>query len=70
MSAIVDGNAKYKAVKLIRVTWDTFKDAPIARELNVSRRSTLVMFTGGKEVGRVVSQTSKGPIEALFKAAV
>ena len=70
MSAIVDGNAKYQAVKLIRVTWDSFKDSPITKELNVSRRSTLVMFNDGKEVGRVVSQTGKGPIEALFKAVV
>ncbi|MGK0172828.1 MAG: hypothetical protein ACI9W2_004569, partial [Gammaproteobacteria bacterium] len=36
----------------------------------VPRRSTLVMFKGGKEVGRVVAQTSTSAIEALFKAAI
>ncbi len=70
MSAVVDSNSAYKIVKLIRVEWDSFSDAPITKELNVLRRSTLVMFDDGKEVGRVVSQTGKAAIEALFKAVV
>ena len=70
MSALLDSNDSYKSVKIIRATWDTVKNMQITRDLGVSRRSTLIMFKGGKEVARVVGDTSKSAIEALFKAAV
>ncbi len=54
----------------MRVDWDTHGDGDIVKELNIPRRSTLVMFNKGKEVGRVVAQTSSAAIEALFKAAM
>ena len=54
----------------MRVDWDQFRDDPIVDELKIRRRSTLVMFNEGKEVGRVVAQTSAAAIEALFKAVV
>ncbi len=69
MSALIDGNPAYKAVKVITVDWDTFKSAPIVEELDIPRRSTLVMFKDGEEVGRVVAQTSAKAIEPLFIAA-
>ncbi len=70
MSALIDSNPAYRAVKIVRVDWDTHRRDEIVRELGVSRRSTLVMFRNGKEVGRVVAQTSTEQIEALFKAAL
>ena len=70
MSALRNGNSDYQAVKVIAVDWDRYANDPIARELNVRRRSTLVMFSGGKEVGRVVAQTARKAIEALFRAAI
>ena len=54
----------------MKVDWDTWRDADITKSLNVPRRSTLVMFNKGEEVGRVVAQTSQSAIEALFKAAM
>ena len=54
----------------MRVDWDTYRNADIVKDLAVPRRSTLVMFNGGKEVGRVVAQTGGDAIEALFKAAL
>lgn len=68
MRALLDSNPEYQNVKLIRVNWDDFKDAPITMELQVPRRSTLVMFNEGKEVGRVVAGTSASAIGALFEA--
>lgn len=70
MSALIDGNPDYQAVTVMTVDWDTFKSAPIVSELNIPRRSTLVMFAGGEEVGRVVAQTSAAAIEPLFQAAI
>ena len=70
MSALLDKNSAYQAVHIMRVDWDQFRDAPIVDELKVRRRSTLIMFNEGKEVGRVVAQTGAAQIEALFKAVV
>ena len=70
MRALIDGNPTYQAVTVVKVDWDRFSGAPIARELEVTGRSTLVMFSNGEEVGRIFGRTSAGDIEPLFKAAV
>ena len=70
MRALIKNNPNYQSVKLLRVDWDTHRDSELVRELRIPRRSTLVMFDKGKEVGRVVAQTSESAIEALFKAVV
>ena len=70
MGALLDSNSSYQKVEIVRVDWDEFRDAPVTKELGVRRRSTLIMFNEGKEVGRVVAQTSKAAIQALFKAVV
>ena len=70
MRALQEGNADYAAVKVIKVDWTVFGKKPIVKELKIPRRSTLVMFNDGKEVARVIAQTSKDAIEDLFKAAL
>ena len=70
MGALIEGNPEYRAVTVMRVDWDTHRDSDVVRELAVRRRSTLVMFSGGREVGRVVAQMGRGAIEALFEAAL
>ena len=70
MSALLDSNPAYREVTIMRVDWDTHRDGALVRELKIPRRSTLVMFSGGQEVGRVVAQTGRDSIEALFKAAL
>ncbi len=70
ISALMDANEAYATVKVINVDWDQYANSDFAKELRIPRRSTLVMFKGGEEVGRVVAQTGQGPIEELFKAAV
>lgn len=70
MRALQEANPAYRKVKIIRVDWDRFGRDAIVRELRIPRRSTLVMFSKGKEVGRVVAETSASAIEALFRAAL
>ena len=70
MRALIDGNPAYQAVTVMKVDWDRFSDDAIVGELGVKNRATLVMFSGGEEVGRVLWETGKDAIEALFKAAV
>ena len=50
--------------------WDKWGRSDVAKKLGVRRRSTLIMFVDGKEVGRVVAQTDTPSIEGLFKAAL
>ena len=70
MRALIDGNPAYQAVTVMKVDWDRFSGDPIVGELGVRNRATLVMFSGGEEVGRVIWETDAGVIESLFKAAV
>lgn len=70
MSALIKANPDYAAVTVMRVDWDTHRGSDLTRQLSVSRRSTLVMFKGGREVGRVVAKTGRADIDALFQAAL
>lgn len=58
-------------ITYLLVDWDTYKRAPITQELQIPRRSTLVAIGPDKrEVARVVAQTGKAEIKALFDAAL
>ena len=70
MSALIEANPDYAAVTVMRVEWDEHRGGELVRQLSIPRRSTLVMFKGGREVGRVVARTSRADIEALFEAAL
>ena len=67
IASLQSENAAYKNVTVMRVDWDKYGRSDFAKSLKIPRRSTLVMFTGGKEVGRVVAQTGSSEIEALYK---
>jgi len=69
VSALLKSNPKYRTVRILRVDWDLHGGSDITRELKVAHQSTLLMFRGGKEIGRVVAQTSQADIEPLFEAA-
>ena len=70
MSALIKENPDYQAVTVMKVDWDVHSDSEIAKEHSVRRRTTLVMLSGGEEVGRVIGSTSRDDIEALFKDAI
>jgi len=70
VSALIEQNAPYKNVKILRVDWDEHSESDIVNELGVTGRSTLITFNQGKEVGRVVSDTSEEGISAIFDAAI
>ena len=70
MSALINENPAYEAVTVIKVDWDVHSDSDVAKEHGVRRRATLVMLSGGEEVGRVDGSTRREDIEALFKAAI
>ena len=70
VSALIENNEAYRAVTVMKVDWDKFRGEPITKELNVRRQATLVMFNDGKEVDRLISQTSADIIRQLFDKAV
>ena len=70
MRALLDRNPAYRAVTIMRVDWESHRDADIVRDLRIPRRSTLVAFKDGEEVARIVAQTAESAIEALFEAVL
>lgn len=55
-------------VTAFRVDFDTQKDA--VRRFRTQYQSTLIVFKGGKEVGRSTGDTRKESIAALLKKAI
>ena len=70
MSALIEGNSDYHVITVMKVDWDQYKSDAIVSDLDVRRRSTLIMFNDGKEVDRVIAQTSADAIEAMFVKAL
>lgn len=58
----------YQGVTSFRVDFDNQKD--VVRAFRVSRQSTLIVFKGGKEVGRSLGDTSPEGIESLLRKAL
>ena len=63
-------NPAYQAVTLMKVDWDVHSGSEVAQEHGVRQRATLVMLSGGEEIGRVSWSAKREDIEALFKAAI
>lgn len=67
INALRQANPAYDAaITFYRVDWDDYGNGDLSRSLNVPRRSTLVMFRGGVEVGRIVAGTREADIRALL----
>jgi len=58
----------YRGITSLRVDFDNQKD--VLRAFHVSRQSTLIVFKGGKEVGRSLGDTSPEGIESLLRKAL
>ncbi len=57
-------------ITFIRVDYDVHGNGQLATELNIPRRSTLVVLKGDQELGRVVARTSQRDIQALMDIAL
>ena len=57
-------------ITFINVDWDEYGRGELAIELNIPRRSTLVVMKGDAELGRVVARTSQRDIQALMDTAL
>lgn len=59
-------NADYDTITILRVNWDAYRNEPVARDLNIPRRSTLVLLTGEQEIDRVIASTRMRDLQDLF----
>jgi len=67
IEAIRTANPAYSAtITFVRVDWDTYGRAAITTNLNIPRRSTLVLLKGEQELGRIVADTRRGQIQSLM----
>ena len=70
MSTLINSNSKYSAITLLHADWDTYRRSTLAKDLNVRRRSTLIMFKDGEEIARNIALTNRDLIEKMFKDAI
>ena len=69
--ALKDANPAYgNAITFIDVDWDQYGRSELAQSLKITRRSTLVVLKGDKELGRIVAQTGKSQIKTLMDTAL
>jgi thioredoxin 1 len=71
INALLKDNPAYaQSISFITVDWDTWADGDLVKQLNIPRRSTLVVLKGDKELGRIVAGTDKDEIKALMDLAL
>lgn len=66
--AELDKMDKFKSFTKIEVDFDTQKDA--LKALKANMQSTLIVYKGEKEMGRLVGDTKRDSIEALLSKAL
>ncbi len=55
-----------KAIKFVLIDWDDYSAHPVTTSRDIPRRSTLVLISDRKEVGRLVAETSVDKIKKLL----
>jgi len=59
-----------QSISFIDADWDDWGNSAIVTQLNIPRRSTLVVLKGDVELGRIVAGTAKDDIKALMDVAL
>jgi len=71
INGLMEENAAYvENVLFVRVDWDAYRNAAITFDLEIPRRSTLVVLKGDEELGRIVAGTGYDQIKALMDTAL
>ncbi len=63
----IDKSPRFK--NMISFTLDYDKDKAVLRQFNVQKQSTMVVFKGAKEVGRLVGESDTGALTKLLARA-
>lgn len=57
-------------ITFMNADWDEWGKSQIVTDLNVPRRSTLIVLRGDQELGRIVAGTARDDIKALMDRAL
>lgn len=66
ISALKRTGNPYAGMTILEMDWDKYRGSRIGKQLRIPRRSTLIMFAGGKEAGRIIAGTSARSIQKLI----
>ena len=71
INALRDENPAYdQGITFMIADWDQWGQSQIVHDLNVPRRSTLIVLRGDQELGRIVAGTAQKDIKALMDLAL
>lgn len=70
LESLASEDARYRAIPIIRVDWDTHARGPLVARLAIPRRSTLVLMSGRTEIARLVADTRREAIAGLLDRAL
>lgn len=70
IAKLIAENPAYGNLAFVDVDWDTFGQSVLSGKLKVTRRSTLVVMKGGREVTRIENQPYERKVRALLDAAL
>ena len=71
ITALRAENPAYDAnIAFIKVDWDDYGSGKLSKQLQIPRRSTLVVLKGNQELGRIVAGTARGQIKDLMDVAL
>ncbi len=59
-----------EGITFVDADWDAYGRSPLAKELRIPRRSTLVVLRGNQELGRLVADTRQDAIRGLMDTAL
>ena len=58
-----------KKIMFLNLNWDKYGKHSFTKNLNIPRRSTIVLFKGTEEIGRLIAATNRSEIEKLILEA-
>lgn len=71
LDALKAANPAYeREITFINIDWDEHGEGPLVKQMNIPRRSTLVVLKGDQELGRIVAGTARKEIKALMDLAL
>ena len=57
-------------IMFLDLDWDKYSTHAFTKSLNIPRRSTIIVFNGTKELGRLIAATNRSEIENLILKAL
>ena len=71
LNKLRESEPKYNQfITFVLVDWDTYKKHEVTTSRKIPRRSTLLLIKNGKEVKRLVAQTSEDKIKTLLDIGI